>query len=84
MTAHNMEKALQELELLAGQIERLEFDLTCSPVTGARPFAFTLHCSQRSWATAERRAEVVANTRKVCGLFAYLTACVSQPGAITA
>lgn len=74
MTAHQLDDALTELELLAGQLERTEPDLTRSPVTEARLFASTLRYSQRAWATAEGRAEAIADTRKVYGLLAYLAA----------
>lgn len=74
MTAYRLEAALQELELLANTLERVEPDLTRSPVTEARLFASTLRYSQRAWATSEGRAEAVEDTRKVYGLLAYLAA----------
>lgn len=74
MTAHQLNDALTELELLADQLERVEPDLTRSPVTEARLFASTLRYSQRAWATSEGRAEAVADVRKVCGLLACLAA----------
>lgn len=74
MTAHQLDDALAELELLADQLERVEPDLTRSPVTEARLFASTLRYSQPAWATSEGRAEAVADARKVYGLLAYLAA----------
>lgn len=84
MTAHQLDDALTELELLADQLERIEPDLTRSPVTEARLFASTLRYSQRAWATSEGRAEAVADTRKVYGLLAYLAAHLGQHRALRA
>jgi hypothetical protein len=84
MTDHDLEKALQALEFLAGQLELLEPDFTRSSVTEARLFASTLRCSRGARATADGRAEAVANACKVCELLTYLTARVSELRAITA
>lgn len=72
MSAYQLDDALTELERLADSLEHADPDLTRPAVTEARLFASTLRYSQRAWATAEGRAEAVADVRKVYELLAYV------------